>query len=553
MSKDIGPSQTHNEHTASIRNGIHGALEGQACRAHMLNAVSGKASSSKDGKMHCDQFGGAEGQANPDEEDFECVPCESGGTIEPIRHPGDPTEVEIAERNPAHCPIRSWCPARVEAQGEEVHHYRNAKQYVLNEAPAISMDYKELSEHEESNAKVTMIVCRDEWTKSIAAHVAEAKGSIECSTKLVEFLDSFCYIDVTLKSDNESAIEVLRGDVVNKRVRPTRPAGSIPMHPQTHGRAEKVVQDVIDQIRKGKIGLGRRLKSRVHIKIPMIHWLVNHAALLIDRHQLGHDGKIAYRRVHQREAPASQLEFGEQVLARFAPKRGKSKRKVPIAPRSTPGTWVGINESIAENIAIFQSGRVVRARVVLRRLEAERWNLEQVPAAQATPSNLNPSEPGQEITILKPADDDIKSGKDLPPTPARSDDVKRRGFKVTRSLLEAFGYTPACIGCQAAGDWSSKQTHSVYCRTRMAEQFRQSIEGQRTLQNAKGDLRQHRLMTSTLLRLPLFLLDRQRISQLTTARSCSAPVTWMNQNRKVMRTEILTSRRTKTYSPGSKA
>ena len=104
--------------------------------------------------------------------------------------------------------------------------------------------------------------------------MVKAKGSIECTKKLVEFLDSFGYNDITVKSDNESAIEVLRDEIINNRTRPTRPAGSVPMHPQTHGRAEKAVQDVTDQVRKLKMGLERRLKARVPIGSPsFIGWL----------------------------------------------------------------------------------------------------------------------------------------------------------------------------------------------------------------------------------------------------------------------------------------
>ena len=119
--------------------------------------------------------------------------------------------------------------------------------------------------------------------------------------------------------------------------------------------------------------------------------MVEHAALLINRHQVGHDGKTAYRRVNQREAPASQFEFAEQVLARYAPKRSNNKRKVPLAPRSIPGTWVGVNEATAENIVVFHSGRVFRVRVVFRRPESERWDLDHVLKMKATPASPNPS------------------------------------------------------------------------------------------------------------------------------------------------------------------
>ena len=91
---------------------------------------------------------------------------------------------------------RSWCPVCVEAQGEKDPHYRVTKEDLNNEAPVVSMDDKELSEHESSKARVMMVVCRDKWTKSTAAHVAQAKGSTERAKRTVEFLGSFGYADI---------------------------------------------------------------------------------------------------------------------------------------------------------------------------------------------------------------------------------------------------------------------------------------------------------------------------------------------------------------------
>ena len=345
----------------------------QAKYVCMMSGSSFQAASSKD-KVGTEDEVDTKDAYVEFEEDFECIVCGIGGTVEPKRHPGEPTEAEVAEHNFIHCPFRRWFLVCVEAQGEEDLHYRATKEDLFNEAPIIFMDYKERNEYSDSKASVTTIVCRDKWTKSVASHVVKAKGFIECAKRLVEILDSVGYNDIILKSDNESAVKVLCDEVTNERTRLTRPAGSVPMHPQTHGRAEKAVQDITDQVRKLKIGFERRLKAIVLIDSPIVHWMVEHAALLTNRHHLGHDGKTACRRVNQREAFASQFEFVEQVLARYAPKRSNNKRKVFLAPRSTLGTWVGVNEVTVENIVVLQSGRAVRVRTVFRRFEVERWS-----------------------------------------------------------------------------------------------------------------------------------------------------------------------------------
>ena len=53
------------------------------------------------------------------------------------------------------------------------------------------MDYAEPGEHEQEKAHVTVVVCRDKWTKPMVAHVAKAKGSIESAKGIAEFFDSF--------------------------------------------------------------------------------------------------------------------------------------------------------------------------------------------------------------------------------------------------------------------------------------------------------------------------------------------------------------------------
>ena len=207
--------------------------------------------------------GPSEEHEEPDEDDFQCAPCEAGGVTEPRRHPGNPTREEVDEHELSHCPFRSWCPIFVEAQGKEDLHYKGTKDEIANESPVVSMEYKEISEYDGSRVKVTMVVCRDKWTKSVATHAVKAKGSTECATRFVEFLDSFGYNEMVLKSDNEAAIKVLRDEVLAKRKRPTRPGSSVPMHPQTHLIVEKTVQDVMDQLRKMKMALERRLKAHI--------------------------------------------------------------------------------------------------------------------------------------------------------------------------------------------------------------------------------------------------------------------------------------------------
>lgn len=152
----------HNETSHECQDDEEGLKRHGGFCCKMLNAVSVAPSKREDEDLELlvlghldkrdDQF--AEG-------DFQQPPCEAGGIAEPRRHLGNPTKVEIEEHNLTHCPYRSWCPVRVESQGEEDPHYRATSIDIVNEAPVVSMDYKELSEHEQGKAEVTVTMCRE--------------------------------------------------------------------------------------------------------------------------------------------------------------------------------------------------------------------------------------------------------------------------------------------------------------------------------------------------------------------------------------------------------
>lgn len=252
------------------------------------------------------------------------------------------------------------------------------------------MDYKELSEYNDIGKKmITTIICRDKESKSMAAYVVKAKGSIENVKKIMEFIDGFGYDKVSLKSYNEEAIKRVRDEVVAKRRKSIVPTSSVPYHPQTHGLAEKGVQDFMNQMRKLKIGLEGRIGRRIPIEAGVIAWMVEHAATIINRHQVGHDGKVPYERVYHRKPPTTQVEFGEQIMAKISPKTQKTSRRNPLSKRIVEATWIGTQETTTEHIVALPSGKIARVRTVYRRPMADRWDAEKILNIKAVPNECS--------------------------------------------------------------------------------------------------------------------------------------------------------------------
>ena len=86
--------------------------------------------------------------------------------------------------------------------------------------------------------------------------------------------------------------------------------------PQSNGAVEKAVDQVMGQLRTLKLSLESRLGSPVNNNWPIINWLVEHTCTTMNRGQIGHGGKIPYRRLMGKEAAQPLAEVGEQILAK---------------------------------------------------------------------------------------------------------------------------------------------------------------------------------------------------------------------------------------------
>ena len=169
------------------------------------------------------------------------------------------------------------------------------------------------------------------------------------------------------------------------------------------------------------------------------------------------------------------VEFGETVLAKLAIQRikkgVKDKQKRKLADRSVEGILVGIMPRTGEHIVIKASGDAVRCRTVRRVPEEDRWNASKVLAIGATPRCPAPnSKQPEEIQAKfvdenamdktghakekKSAEDnaaagpDKDTGKDLEEPRARHCDVDVRELRITEAVLEKYGYSEHCKGCE---------------------------------------------------------------------------------------------------------
>ena len=416
---------------------------------------------------------GAEGDEDDGDDDHPGEIIEADETADaPIVIAKDvcsPSHEEREKHNATHLPYRSWCHICVQARGREDDHKRN-KEKQVEAVPTVVMDYKAFGQDEEDES-LTSIVMRDKRTTCTAAHIAECKGTGDqwIVNKLVSDIDDWGYTDLILKCDGEPALIQVAEAMKKRRKHPTIIQHSPAYDPAANGVAEHAVQDFMGQMRACKLGLEQRTKTKVETDWRILEWMAEHAAATIGRCMVGHDGKTPIWRLMGKPSSKPILEFGERVLAKPL-RASQTRRKLSLRSKWVFGTWVGMASRTNEHlVALDDGGAVVRVRTVKRRPMEERWSGEAISKIVASPRAPNPKDKSQAEPmperLTKGADPGGGSGVELPDAKTFDAEEKVRDFKITKSLIEKFGGTENCKGCEGHV-MGSRRAHSEACRAR---------------------------------------------------------------------------------------
>ncbi len=433
----------------------------------------------EDEKLECDHEDPQEAQ----EPKFKCIPCL-------------PTSHEIVLHDLSHLPYRNWCPICVKAKAKEDPHRRKADGYgEENGLPIISLDYELLEE------KMTMLVAKDNATGCVLSYDCICKGPNDewVVKQLIKDIETWGRKDICLKTDGEPAIVALQTEVIKQRTARTVPMNPPAYDPQGNGAAEKAVQDVTAELRCLKLALEARLKCNIDPKHAVVKWMMPHAAFLITRLSKGHDGLTSWRRLMKRNWSGMLAEFGESVWAKLQLKKSPVLKKVKrgkkkLIERSIPGVWLGIYVRTGENIILKNNGDVVRVRTITRRPRSQRFEADKILGMEALPRRPTPSVRKQNADIDGQLNDDdrVESGRerasaeqqdraeggaDLGEAEPRRHEYAPREFRIDTRLLEKFGFTPGCPGCDhKRDDGAYHRAHTKACRQRLYELMKEDAD-----------------------------------------------------------------------------
>ena len=107
---------------------------------------------------------------------------------------------------------------------------------------------------------------------------------------------------------------------------------------------------------------------------------------------------------------------------------------------------------------------------------SDRWNPEVIRNLRATPRQPNPRNPEQERIMPERLTKQIAvedTGVDIPQPNDRPYEFRARDFKITKAILQKFGFSDDCKGCEAAMLGTPARVHSEECRKRLETAIRE--------------------------------------------------------------------------------
>ena len=410
-----------------------------------------------------------------EEHDTEAVSPEDeeGPTTEERRprkmaDPSKPSKEEVATHEITHLPYRNWCEVCVQGRGKNMQHRKGKQERGL---PEIHMDYMFIGPKDAPGMTKTCLVIREAETRMTLAIMVPAKGrQTYVIDRVLAFLEEIGHLSgsVIVKSDQEASLKALVEDI--GRARGTRSSGrwivenSPVRSSQSNGVIERAVQSIEGQVRVLKIAVERRWKAEIPVDHPVLAWAVEYASFLLNRFEVGHDGKTAYERLKGKRATTLAIEFGEKVLWKMTAHQGGALGKLSSTWRV--GVYLGVRGKSGELVVADRTG-VWRTRTAQRKPFDERWDpkvADEINHFPWTCADRDAGDEAEEAIELKMKGEELEqeAAKEVP-------EVVPRNFYIKAKDLREHGYTSRCPGCTSIIRGTARQEHTQTCRKRLEE------------------------------------------------------------------------------------
>jgi hypothetical protein len=291
--------------------------------------------------------------------------------------------------------------------------------------------------------------------------------------------------DIVIKTDQEPAIKYLVKDLVAER-------GSEPGHKTlveespvgssvSNGVVERAVQGVEGQIRVLKLALEERIGAKIPASHCVVTFLAEYSAYLLNRLEVGKDGKTSWERSRGKSASVMGVEFGEKVMF----KKKLKDKSAKIEARWEKGIFVGARSCSGEFWLATPVG-IRKCRSVRRLPLEERWSLDSLAWVKHVPWHLYRGDSLADGDIpednaVEPEVVEKSSRDDLGGITVKMRTPPPRDFQIRKEDAEKHGYTRGCSGCSSWFRGLGRQPHSAACRAR----FEKLLKDDARFQNAQ--------------------------------------------------------------------
>ena len=114
-----------------------------------------------------------------------------------------------------------------------------------------------------------------------------------------------------------------------------------------NGVVERGVQSTEGQIRVARSALEMRIGAKIEPEHAVMTWLIEYVSLLLNRYEVGRDGRTAYERNKNKSSKLMGLEFGVCVMWR---RRPVASNLAKLAVLWDVGVYLGVKGSTGEII-----------------------------------------------------------------------------------------------------------------------------------------------------------------------------------------------------------
>ena len=382
-----------------------------------------------------------------------------------LHDPKTPTDKERKDHELTHLPYRSWCTTCVAARGYALPHFHKDE---TSEMPTISMDYFYMGERDNPGCVCSLCI-KEAKSKAVVAFTVPRKGRDEYSLqRVMQALSFMGHKRVIIKSDQEPAmislIEGVRDRWTGELVHEKSPVGD---H-RANGWIEAGIRTVEAQIRALKLDVEKKYSIEIDHTSVLVPWIVEYASWIVTRFGIGRDGKTPLKILRGKDTTTPLCGFGECIQYRPA---GNTRARGKLQSMLCEGIYLGKTHTSGECIIGTKDG-IIKARDVYRKSMDERYNQNLLKLIRGTPWKTTPQNEveGEEVPEFRV----VNPGEPQQGQHAEQDgEAMPRRVKITREVLERFGYTSGCPGCNNTRLGRYHRAHSEQCRERLEEAIRE--------------------------------------------------------------------------------